>query len=69
MRHGYGFISGEKAMSKTNPGFLEDITDEVVGYQTGYLFNGSASANKVANGEINVAWFNSLLNRNRAWLA
>lgn len=59
LRHGYGFLIGEMAMSKTMAGLLTDMTDEVAGYQTGFLFTNRA--NEVADGKITVEWFKKLL--------
>jgi len=55
LRHGYGFLVGEESMSKGKD-ILADKTDEVVAYQTGFLFNGRE--NDVANGMITVDWLN-----------
>jgi hypothetical protein len=59
IRHGYGYLVGEEVMSKTTPGLLSDLTDEVVAYQTGYLF--TARANDVADGKINTEWLKGVI--------
>jgi RHS repeat-associated protein len=47
LRHGYGYLNGELSFGKE----LYDLTDEVVAYNVGALFEGRWSANAVAAGK------------------
>jgi RHS repeat-associated protein len=55
IRHGFGFLVGEESMSKLGD-ILYDKTDEVVAYQTGFLF--TEKEKDVANGIITLKWLN-----------
>lgn len=52
-RHSYSYINGELMSGN----LLNDITDEVVAYNAGFLFLDRSTASLVAKGYHDVNWF------------
>jgi hypothetical protein len=67
-RSGIGTSGRLRQRGKVNSGLLDDMTDEVNAYQTGFLF--TSKARGVAEGKYDVNWFkNKIQTDNRYFLA
>lgn len=60
IRHGYGYLNGEIMSDK----LTNDMTDEVVAYNVGFLFLGRGVANNVIKGMFDIKWFKKIYLKN-----